>query len=133
MASNNSNKRFMIIKPMTIHTGLLGYEYNDDRAQVFPNGILIIKEGACSDGVSPTFRLGRLGVFGPPNGPLDLDTGLPITAPAVFAHDILLEIRKETGMSAKEIHWCFGHLIMDTKFILRGLYRFMAKHFGPRD
>lgn len=132
MASRNPIKKFRLQYGIHLYTAIKGYKYEDAGIKIYPNGLVYLKEGLCSDGCSPTFDVPLLGIIGPWNGPVNRHTNLPITAKAFYLHDALLEVRRFTGMTTDEIHKAFCVEMMKTDFILRELYCLLATRYGPQ-
>lgn len=137
MTSNNPIKRFKLDR--SIVTSLPGERRAPNALDIYLGQValvdgstIIIRSGACSDGCSPTKRLGRW-VIGPWNGRVVKRLGLPETYRAFFAHDVLLENRAALGLTAEQCHDVFEHEILQTKFPLRKLYVFMVRRYGPSD
>jgi hypothetical protein len=130
--------RFVVPKDMIFFTSISGLEIDNAYFKIEPNGRAVVKKGFRSDGCSPTFKLPFSNFFqfgwvvGPPNGPRDPDTGLPVSARAFFIHDALLDYCRP-HVPTKVIHAEFCREINATNWRWKKLACNAVCKFGPRD
>lgn len=136
MNPSQKNAKFMLYQDMQVVVQIRNINYENEYMSMMPTGLLTIKAGYCSDGCSPSFRLPwGMGVIGMPNGELNVNTGQPMLAPAYNAHDVLLEYRRELGITAEQAHEAFCHVInsRSIEFAFKTFYCYMVRKFGPKD
>lgn len=135
MVSKVRVKKYKLERPMFVYVKGLTVKFENDRIESLGNGTVMIKAGNCSDGCSPKYDLPIIGIVGAWDGPKTYNQWqrkhLPITHDAFFAHDVLLEHRKELGIQALECHQVFEALINFTSWSLAPVYVWAVYTFGP--
>ena len=114
-------------------TFIFSYDYHDANISIFPDGRVIVRKGAGSDGCTPVWLFLNLSYWGVPNGRVLPETKEHITAPAYYLHDHLLRVRKQLGIPAAKIHIEFCREIKKSGFWARKAYCRIVKTFGPKN
>lgn len=128
--------RYVVPDDMIYFTGIKSRDFENHEILLEANGRVTVKKGFPSDGCSPTFKMPfskffQFGwVMGPPNGPNDPVTGLPISARAFFLHDALLDHVRDL-VKAKEIHREFCREINKTEWRWKRQACWLVCKFGP--
>lgn len=129
--------RFVAAHDYVYFTNLRGFDFENDQIRIEVNGRVTVKKGFRSDGCSPTYKLPfskffQFGwIIGPPNGPRDPDTGLPVSARAFFLHDALLDNAKDF-IPVNKIHAEFCREIKLTDWRWKNNACFFVEKFGPK-
>ena len=137
MSHRKRPTRFVVPEDYVYFTNIRGVKFENKYFAIDDNGRAVVKEGFRSDGCSPTGRLPFSGFFqfgwvvGPPNGPRDVYTGLPISARAFFLHDALLDYIR-SDVKIEQIHAEFCREINLTNWRWRKQACFMVCKFGPK-
>ena len=119
------------------HTNIKGRNFENEELKLESNGRAVVKKGFPSDGCSPTFKMPfnkffQFGwVVGPPNGPRDSKTGLPVSARAFFLHDALLDHVRHV-VNTREIHREFCREIKLTDWRWKDQACWFVCKFGPK-
>ena len=99
-ASTVNYKKYRLEHDLAIQTGLLGYEWADERVIVHASGTIIVRAGFSWNGCSPKFSLLDF-EFGTNDGAVDQKTMLPKTYKASMLHDALVRSRAAMGIEMK--------------------------------
>ena len=124
--------KFVTTDDLVFGTSLSGYQYENDWLKVSDDGKVLVKgtyaEGYAWDGCSPKWNFLDLILIGVPDGRSIVTTNKPITYYASLIHDILLQFRKDIGLSRKEADKVFLHYLGD--FSLRYIYYYAVRIYG---
>jgi len=110
-----------------------GRSFSNEWFHIEPSGRAIVRKHYASDGCTPKFWVGDWFSVGVPDGPLDLDTGMVITARAFYIHDALIQFAAEIPVTYSEAHHEFCIEIHKTDFSMKEVYCTVVRHFGPQD
>lgn len=95
-------------------------------------GVMTIAKGYASDGCSPRYVFCNY-VISPPDGPIDLDTGLPQTYYASLVHDALCQFIDSPDMpfSRAQIDRIFYDILVRDHFKWADQYYWAVTNLGP--
>lgn len=119
-------------EPIHFVLRIYGREYDDQYFSIRPNGSCVIKPGYASDGCTPKWDMGPLGIRGISDGRMELSTGYPVTYRAFMVHDALLQYRDVINIKTHEAHNEFCREIKRAKFYWSRIYCRAVRWFGPR-
>ena len=137
MTKRKRPTRFRAPWDIRYQTFIFGIEFENEFFKLQADGKATVKEGYLSDGCSPTYKLPfskffQFGwVVGPPNGPRDPKTGLPISHKAFFLHDALLDFCRGL-VDIELIHAEFCREINLTNWAHRSTACWFVCNLGPK-
>ena len=99
--------------------------------EIYPSGMMIIKNGYSWDGCSPKFYIcGK--EFGTPDGPINSETQKPETYYASLVHDALYQFKENIDqyITRKQADKLFYQLMKENSFKFSSLYYFIVRLVG---
>lgn len=119
---------YRLDKDVIFQTEIFGFHLKAPYFELEKNGVVTLKKGYAWNGCTPKFSFLDLFKIGTPDGVIDGETKLPVTAMASALHDALYQYGILIGITRKQADDEFKRFL--GRFKLAGLYYFTVRALG---